>query len=105
MNRLTLALAVWMGAASLGSASLTPRKDTEKWSKELAQTVKITALAKETVVEEPSSSEFTVSEQTEILLNGKPCHYTRIPANAAILRMEVAPDRKTAVRIYFRTRK
>jgi hypothetical protein len=105
MNRLTLALAVWIGAASVGSASLTPRKETLTWNKEAAQTVRVAAQAKETVLEEPGNSEFVVGQQTEILLDGKPCEYRQIPASAAILRMEVAPDRKTAVRIYFRTRK
>jgi hypothetical protein len=105
MIRLTLALAIWIGFVSVGSATLSPRKEAVKSNKEPAQATRIADQVKEPVMPDPASSEFAVTQQTEILLDGRPCNYAQIPANAAILRMEVAPDRKTAVRIYFRTRK
>ena len=50
-----------------------------------------------------TASEFVVTEQTEVLLDGKACRYADVPARATVLRMEVAPDGKTVLRIQFRT--
>ena len=52
-----------------------------------------------------AAPEFQVTEQTEVLLDGKACRYQDVPQQATILRMEVAPDRKTVLRIHFRTGK
>jgi hypothetical protein len=45
-----------------------------------------------------------VTDRTEILLDGKPCKYEAIPATASIVRMEVAADKKTVLKIHFRRR-
>jgi hypothetical protein len=49
--------------------------------------------------------EFVLTKETEVLLDGKPCKYEDIPANASILKMEVAADRKTVLRVQFRSGK
>jgi hypothetical protein len=49
--------------------------------------------------------EFAVTKQTEILLNGQPCEYARVPSQARIEHMEVAADKKTVLRIEFRVGK
>jgi hypothetical protein len=56
-------------------------------------------------VGESTVTEFVVTEQTEILLDGKPCKYQDVARDARIVRMEVAEDKKTVLKIHFRTRK
>jgi hypothetical protein len=53
----------------------------------------------------PANSEFAVTDQTEILLNGQPCKYAQVPSHASVVHMEVAADKKTVLRIHFQTRK
>jgi hypothetical protein len=107
MTRLTLTLAVWMSLVSVASATLTPRKDTPKFGRELppAQASQLPAEVPEQATGRGAGSEFVLTEQTEILLNGKPCKYAEVPAHASIVRMEVAADNKTVLKIHFRTRK
>ena len=50
-----------------------------------------------------SPSEFILAETTQVWLNGKPCRYAEVPSEARIVGMEIGPDRRTAVKIYFRT--
>jgi hypothetical protein len=51
------------------------------------------------------NTQFAVTIKTEVFLNGQLCSYEQIPADASIVRMEVAQDKKTVLRIYFRTRR
>lgn len=112
MTRLTLTLAIWIGIVSVASAALTPRKDGRFFDGRLlgkerppAQALMLPAKALSRVVETTAPSEFAVTEQTEILLNGKPCRYADIPRQATIQRMELAPDNKTVLKIHFRVGK
>jgi hypothetical protein len=50
-------------------------------------------------------AEFAVTNQTEVLLNGKPCKYAQVPTRASIVYMELAADKKTVLRIHFQTKK
>ncbi len=103
MIRLTLALAAFISLVSVASASLTPRKERPLLGAEVprVQAAKVAAEA----AGHGAASEFMVTEQTEVLLDGKACRYQDVPQQATILRMEVAPDRKTVLRIHFRTGK
>jgi hypothetical protein len=47
--------------------------------------------------------EFAITNETEVLLNGRACRYRDVPGNARIVNMEVAPDRKTVLKVHFRT--
>jgi hypothetical protein len=47
-------------------------------------------------------NDFFVTEETEVLLNGKPCSYAQIPAHASIVFMEVGADKKTVLKVHFR---
>jgi hypothetical protein len=103
MTRLTLALAACITLASVASASLTPRKERPLLGPEVprAQAPRLSAEA----AGRGAASEFKVTEQTEILLDGKACRYQDVPGQAAILRMVVAPDGKTVLKIHFRVKK
>jgi hypothetical protein len=49
--------------------------------------------------------QMAITTQTEILLNGRPCQYNAIPANAVIQLLEVSQDHRTVLRIHFSTPK
>jgi hypothetical protein len=100
MTRLALALAVWMSLAGVATASLESRKQSlsrreDAWA---ALTVPPSAVR-------ASQPQFQVTEQTEVLLDGKPCRYAEVPATAVIIKMEVAEDKKTVLKVHFRSRK
>jgi hypothetical protein len=46
-----------------------------------------------------------MTPETEVFLDGRPCAYRSVPAGARVLRVEVGPDRKTLLRIEFRSPK
>jgi hypothetical protein len=107
MIRLTLVLAVWISLASLAAASLTPRRDRSSLGFDAPKLPAAKAMTepRAQTVGGGDATEFVVTEQTMILLNGKPCRYEEVPGDAVIQRMEVAPDRKTVLKILFRSRK
>jgi hypothetical protein len=96
-----------MSFVSIASASLAPRRE----SHALREPVLNRQITQEvTWVLEPAgegeiASEFLVTEGTEVLHNGKPCKYRDIPPSASIVRMEVDTDKKTVLKIHFRSRK
>ncbi len=113
MTRLTLSLAIWLGLVSVVPASPSPRKEAQP-SRERSAAVDLlrqsaprfpakSALVAPTV--EGPESEFLMTAATAVVVDGKPCRYEEVPAQASIVRMEVAPDRKTVIRVFFRTRK
>jgi hypothetical protein len=106
MTRLTLALTVWLGFVAVTSASLAPRKDPSPFEKApQARVSQPQAQAPEQTARPAAKSEYVVTEGTEILLNGRPCKYEDVPARASIVRMELAADNKTVLKVHFRTRK
>ena len=105
MTRLTLTLAVWMNLVSLASASIPPPKESRPLAKAALNARSLLPEVLEQILEQRSPSEYLVTERTEILLNGKACKYAEVPAHASITRMEVAADKKTVLKIHFRTRK
>ena len=113
MTRLMLTLAALMSSVSVVSATLTPRKETSPREKlpVLGNEVLRVRVAKRTAqppvqaAGQETRSEYVLTRQTEVLLNGKPCKYENVPADARIVRMEVAADKKTVLKIHFRTGK
>jgi hypothetical protein len=107
MTRLTLALAVCISLVSVASASLTPRKEHPSLGAggPGGTTPKLSTDALGDAAGHGTASEFKVTERTEILLDGKACRYRDVPEQATILRMEVAADGKTVLKIHFRTKK
>jgi hypothetical protein len=70
-----------------------------------AQAAGLSALARQQAAGPEARSEFVMTDQTEVLLNGKPCKYAEVPGHASIVRMELAADNKTVLKIHFRTGK
>ncbi len=107
MTRLTLTLVAWMSLVATGTASVAPQKAFLVTSGDLPplRLAKLPAPATEPAIGLRSNAEFVMTERTEVVLNGKACKYADVPAKARIVRMEVAADRKTVLKIHFRTGK
>ncbi len=112
MKRLTLALTVFLAVGSVASASLSQRKESNRLDHDpipharMARNARspVSVQAQETS-QTASQTEYIMTQETEVLLNGKPCKYNDVPPNASIERMEVGIDKKTVLRVYFRKRK
>jgi hypothetical protein len=104
MTRLTFALAALICLASAAPASLAPRPDRLRSGLDAlpSPAPRLAAGVREQAAP-AAASEYVMTERTEVLLDGKPCRYEAVPGSATIERMEVAPDRKTVVRVYFRS--
>jgi hypothetical protein len=107
MTRPALALLALLSSLPPATASLSPRPDPSPFGKDLSA-----GAAKKLPPELPRAAsartpkeEFVVTEQTEVLLDGRPCRYQDVPAGAGIVQMEVAADNKTVLKIHFRTKK
>jgi hypothetical protein len=107
MTRVTFTLAAWFVLVSVASASLTPRWEPRQVGRDVppARTSQPAPQAKEQAGPPATQPEFLMTTSTQILLNGEPCDYAAVPAHAIIVRMEVAADRKTVLKVYFRTGK
>jgi hypothetical protein len=113
MPRLILALVAWLSLLAAAQASLSPRKSSTRLDNYVppAKASKVSPAKTSTLPARPQAavqetpSEFVVTEQTEVTLNGKPCKYKDVPGHATILRMELGADKKTVRKIHFRTRK
>jgi hypothetical protein len=103
MTRLTFPLAASLLVSSVAPASLTPHRERAL----IAPTIPHSQAGRlSTESQRPgAAAEYQVTEQTVILLDGMACGYEEVPAGARVLRMEVAPDGKTVLRIYFRSGK
>jgi hypothetical protein len=105
MKALLLALFVWLSLVSGVAASLTPRKDPAAWSarRTRGQAAQRLSQALSQAALKTPRSEYQLTEQTEILLNDQPCRYADVPAEARIVHMEVAADKKTVLKVHFQT--
>jgi hypothetical protein len=105
MFRLTITLVAWLGIVAVASASLTPRNLAPKFGVEDAQPVKLSTKSLEQAARGGAASPYVMTERTEVLLDGRPCKYADVPAQARIVRMEVAADQRTVLKIHFRSGK
>jgi hypothetical protein len=108
MIRLTLALAALIGLVSVAPASLAPRRDRNALGSDAPLRAPASPRAARSLAEalRPANpSEYVLTEQTEVLLDGRPCRFGDVPERATILKMEVAADGKTVVKILFRSQK
>ena len=104
MFRLALALAVWICLGPGAPAYETPRKDGRLFDKGGTHLHVATATerAPNLIATRTQPSDYVVTEDTEVLLNGRPCRYSEVPPNATILNMELAWDNKTVLKVHFR---
>jgi hypothetical protein len=104
MTRLTLALAALISLVSVAPATLTPRRERTPPAPESAARALGTPRPAQ-AAGQAGEPEYVLTDETQVLLDGKPCRFADVPERASILRMEVAPDGKTVLKILFRSSK
>jgi hypothetical protein len=102
MTRLLGALVASIVCLSPVAASLGTPKDLSREHREPYRRAK-QAVAAAHATEQ--GVDFVMTADSEVWLDGRPCEYKKVPATAEIVRVEVAPDRKTILRIEFRSAK
>jgi hypothetical protein len=107
MTRLTLALAAWIALASAAPAMVTSRQEHRGLPSEIppAPAARVSPSAAVRTAGPVNPAEYVLTEQTETVLDGKRCRFENIPDGASILRMEVAADGKTVLKVLFKSRK
>jgi hypothetical protein len=98
MARCLIVVVVLLGTISSAAASLAPRKDALPFEKRLPPDQGRVQWARVF----PQEKAFRVTAETEVRLNGRPCKYEEVPADARIRHLEVGPDGQTILRVDFR---
>jgi hypothetical protein len=98
MTRLTMALAASVLCLSAAHASLAPTKERPLFDRPLPAVPK-TDPAPE------SDGNLVISDDTEVKLDGKACKYEEIPESAEVILLEVSRDKKSVLKLHFRTKK
>lgn len=62
-------------------------------------------LAARLVLKEPADTDFVITDDTDVRLDGKPIKYADVPEGAQIERLELAADERTILKIHFRSKK
>lgn len=116
MNRRVLALLTLLCLFSPASASLAPRKDSIDARRGWSHTVITNSTQElwksssgELVKESPGQrqpTEFRITDQTEVQLDGRPCKYEEVPNDAVIIHLEAASEtNRVILKIHFRSKK
>lgn len=103
MPRWPLALLIALVLASAAVAAPAPRKNAPTPKDAPMREAPTTPAKSKETPKEPSPYEMTA--ETEVLLDDQPCEYADVPDSAIVTRLEVLPDQRTIVRIYFRSRR
>jgi hypothetical protein len=107
MVRIPLVLLSLLCLLSAAGASLTPRPDPPASRRDLPASLTRSlppGLAQTASAPSPKD-QYRITDQTEVTLNGRPCRYADLPAGAAVVKMEVAADGTTVLKIHFRSRR
>lgn len=98
MLRLAVSLLAVAFVSTSSYASPSPRPKTPLSERMLRAAV----VSKPTSVESSPARSFEITDKTEVLLDGKPCAYDQVPRTAVITYLEIARDKKLALKIHFR---
>lgn len=99
MPRFVLTGLVLLSLLSIANGAVSPRQDARGLSETPPASTR-------TAFVRSQKSEYVVTEQTEIKLDGRACKYSDVPHSADIIHMEIASNQsKTILKIYFRSKK
>jgi len=99
MIRLTLLLVACLVFVSTSQAALAPHSDRGFLDRKLDQRIVKEASALN------SDDELRITDETEVKLDDRACKYAEVPENAEITLIEVTADKKTVLKVHFRSRK
>ena len=52
-----------------------------------------------------SRPQYAMTSRTEVLLDGRPCQFSQVPATATIVNMEVSEDGRSILKVHFRSKR
>lgn len=99
MTRLTMALGAALLFLSPALGALSPRAENKMYANYSPH-----KLVKEEIPPAGKNQGLVVTDQTEIKVDGRPCHYKDVPEGATIILLEVAKDRRTILILHFQTK-
>jgi hypothetical protein len=102
MARYALVFVVLLAAVPSASASLSPRKDLFASALSLPREQGRVQWGWAGASAIPREGELRITAETEVRLNGRPCDYKEVPADARIRVLKVGPDGQTILRVDFR---
>lgn len=94
MMRLMAVLSVLAMAVSAASAAIAPREERVPRARVAVSKV-IEARAT------PENEPYQMTKTTEVRLDGQPCRFEDVPADAEITLMEVSTDRRQILKVHF----
>ena len=97
MTRLTIALVTSYLGLSMAHASLAPVKERSPFDKLPPPAPKAEAAPEQ-------DGGLVISDDTELKLDGKLCKYEDIPECAEVILVELAKDKKSVLKLHFRTK-
>jgi hypothetical protein len=99
MIRLTMVLVASFLSLSVAHASLAPPKERSIFDRPVPPAPKAEPAA------EQEAGGLVISDDTEVKLDGKVCKYEEIPESAEVILLEVGKDKKSVLKLHFRTKK
>lgn len=108
MTRLTLALTALLACLSPAMAMLSPHTNPPALGKDtLPTSAKDAPAAKPAAIAAPKEEkqQFVITDDTEVQLDGKACKFADVPGTASVSALDVAPDKKTILKIHFTSKK
>jgi hypothetical protein len=106
MARVVIALLSLVCFLAPAGASLTPRPDFLASGRDVPASLSKTlppGFAQAASAPSPKD-QYQITDRTEVTLDGRPCRYADVPGGAGIVKMEVAADGTTVLKIHFRSR-
>jgi hypothetical protein len=107
MVRVTLVLLSLLSFLPPAGASLMPRPDSPLPGRDVHDSLaRSLPPGFDQAAAAPSpKDQYQITEQTKVTLDGRPCRYADVPGGAGIVKMEVAADGTTVLKIHFRSRR
>jgi hypothetical protein len=110
MARTILALLVLPFTFTYAAATLAPRKKPQPFEKLTlpgARKVLMRAvqLTKEPAREQDPNEDLELTAGADVRLDGHACKYEEVPRGAEVIYLELGPDRKSILKIHFRSKR
>jgi hypothetical protein len=106
MTRLTLALTVTLCVLPAATAAVTPPRTDPPFGKDILpkKWTEPPPAAEPPPKAEEEKTQFVITDQTDIKLDGQPCKLKDVPKTATVELLDVSADHKTVQKLYFRSK-
>ena len=111
MTRLTLAITTLLCLLPSAPAAFAPRNDPPAIGKDALPTTAKDAPTDVAVKDAPAAppkeekQQFVITDETDVKLDGHACKFQDVPGTASIVVLDVAADKKTILKIHFKSKK